>query len=79
LCRRTAIGRLVKWWFPARLFGIRHKNSYFERTTRDEIREWKREQEITRRLGFRDPPSPFPLPLPGLVTLVGAAPRPAPV
>ena len=24
-CRRTAIGRLVKWWFPARYFGVRHK------------------------------------------------------
>ena len=23
-CQRTAIGRLVRWWFPARLFGIRH-------------------------------------------------------
>jgi hypothetical protein len=44
-CRRTAIGRLVKWWFPARLFGIRHKSSFFDRMTVDEIREWKREQE----------------------------------
>jgi hypothetical protein len=43
-CRRTAIG-LVKWWFPARVFGIRHKNNFFERMTWDEIREWKREQE----------------------------------
>lgn len=24
-CRRTAVGRAVKWWFPARYFGIRHK------------------------------------------------------
>jgi hypothetical protein len=24
-CRRTALGRAVKWWFPARYFGIRHK------------------------------------------------------
>jgi hypothetical protein len=44
-CRRTALGRAVKWWFPARLFGIRHKNRFFARMTWDEIREWKREQE----------------------------------
>ena len=24
-CRRTALGRAVKWWFPGRLFGLRHK------------------------------------------------------
>ena len=29
-CRRTRIGRAVKWWFPARYFGIRHKNSFFD-------------------------------------------------
>jgi hypothetical protein len=38
----------VKWWFPARYFGIRHKNSWFENKfkgwTDDQIREWKREQ-----------------------------------
>ena len=44
-CRRTAIGRLVKWWFPARLFGIRHKSGFFDRMTVEEIPEWKREQE----------------------------------
>jgi hypothetical protein len=44
-CRRTAIGRTVKWWFPARWFGIRHKNSFFEGMTWDEIAEWKRQQE----------------------------------
>ena len=43
-CRRTAIGRAVKWWFPARWFGIHHKNSFFDGMSRDEIREWKREQ-----------------------------------
>jgi predicted enzyme related to lactoylglutathione lyase len=26
-CRRTTLGRAVKWWFPARYFGLRHKNS----------------------------------------------------
>ncbi|HET8892799.1 MAG TPA: hypothetical protein VFM96_01705 [Gaiellaceae bacterium] len=24
-CNRTALGRLVKWWFPARYFGLKHK------------------------------------------------------
>jgi hypothetical protein len=24
-CRRTRIGRLVRWWFPARYFGLRHR------------------------------------------------------
>jgi hypothetical protein len=23
-CNRTVMGRLFKWWFPARWFGIRH-------------------------------------------------------
>ncbi len=35
-CRRTTVGRAVKWWFPARRFGIRHKNTRLE--------EWKRSQ-----------------------------------
>ena len=25
-CRRTAIGRAVKWWFPGRCFGLYHKS-----------------------------------------------------
>jgi hypothetical protein len=29
-CRRTAVGRAVKWWFPARYFGIHHKNDALE-------------------------------------------------
>jgi hypothetical protein len=33
-CRRTALGRLVKWWFPGRWFGLRHKNR--------ELEQWKR-------------------------------------
>jgi hypothetical protein len=44
-CRRTTIGRAVKWWFPARFFGLRHKNSFFHGMTSSEIRAWKREQE----------------------------------
>jgi hypothetical protein len=47
-CRRTTIGRAVKWWFPARWFGIRHKNSWYDKTfagwSDDDIRAWKRAQ-----------------------------------
>ena len=45
-CRRTAIGRAVKWWFPARMFGIHHQNQVFEGMSKDEIREWKRRQAL---------------------------------
>ena len=45
-CRRTAVGRLVKWWFPARYFGIHHQNGTFEGKTDEEIREWKRRQAL---------------------------------
>lgn len=47
-CRRTAIGRAVKWWFPARYFGIHHKVSFFDGWTPDQIREWKRGQQDKR-------------------------------
>jgi hypothetical protein len=43
-CRRILVGRLVKWWFPARWFGIHHKYAAFGGMTRDEVREWKRAQ-----------------------------------
>jgi hypothetical protein len=36
-CRRTKIGRLVKWWFPARYFGIQHKNTALARWKRDNL------------------------------------------
>jgi len=36
-CRRTAVGRGVKWWFPARLFGLHHKNAA--------LAQWKRDQD----------------------------------
>jgi hypothetical protein len=45
-CRRTAIGRAVKWWLPARWFGIHHQNRVFDGMSRDEIREWKRRQAL---------------------------------
>jgi hypothetical protein len=44
-CRRTRIGRLVKWWFPARWFGIRHKNGFFSGMSFSKIRAWKRDRE----------------------------------
>jgi hypothetical protein len=25
-CNRTALGRAVKWWFPGRVVGLRHKS-----------------------------------------------------
>ncbi|GAB3792182.1 hypothetical protein GCM10027601_38820 [Nocardioides ungokensis] len=36
-CRSTAIGRAVKWWFPARFVGLHHKSGHSA--------EWKRDQE----------------------------------
>jgi len=36
-CRRTRIGRAVKWWFPARLFGVRHQGGV--------TMEWKRARD----------------------------------
>jgi hypothetical protein len=45
-CRRTALGRAVKWWFPARYFGLHHKNHVFDGMTEDQIREWKRRQTL---------------------------------
>jgi hypothetical protein len=44
-CNRTFIGWLVKWWFPARWFGIRHKSSFFDGMSWRDIRGWKRQQE----------------------------------
>ena len=36
-CRRTALGRAVKWWLPSRPFGPHHKASGSA--------EWKRRQD----------------------------------
>lgn len=36
-CRRTALGRAVKWWFPAGLFGISHNGAASA--------DWKRSQD----------------------------------
>jgi hypothetical protein len=35
-CRRTVLGRAVKWWFPGRYFGLHHKNRA--------LAEWKQTQ-----------------------------------
>jgi len=37
-CRRTRIGRAVKWWFPAGWFGIRHVGPGSA--------DWKRRQDV---------------------------------
>ena len=36
-CNRTALGRVVKWWFPARYFGLHHKGR--------QTAEWKRARD----------------------------------
>ena len=35
-CRRTAVGRAIKWWSPARFIGLHHKSSA--------TAEWKRQR-----------------------------------
>ena len=45
-CRRTVIGRAVKWWFPARYFGLHHKNEMFAGMSDAEIREFKRGHDL---------------------------------
>jgi len=39
-CSRTSLGRLVKWWFPARLIGLHHKN--------DAVAAWKQDRDPGR-------------------------------
>ena len=52
-CRRTAVGRAVKWWFPARRFGLHHKNTRLEDWKRSRppgaLEAWKRDQEHRSR------------------------------
>jgi catechol 2,3-dioxygenase-like lactoylglutathione lyase family enzyme len=47
-CRRTALGRAVKWWFPGRYFALQHKNRALEewklRQPRGALQAWKRRQ-----------------------------------
>jgi hypothetical protein len=52
-CNRSSIGRAVKWWFPARWFGIHHKHTYINGMTGAERAEWKRQQDA------RDVADPF--------------------
>jgi len=46
-CNRTALGRLVKWWFPGRYFGLQHKNREIEAMKRngDDVAQWKRDRQ----------------------------------
>ena len=44
-CNRTALGRAVKWWFPARWFGIEHKHTRIQNMAPAEREEWKRQQD----------------------------------
>jgi len=47
-CQRTALGRAVKWWLPARYFGLHHKNHALEQWKLahpdGDPAEWKRVQ-----------------------------------
>jgi hypothetical protein len=51
-CNRTALGRAVKWWFPARFFGIQHKNHALEEWQDShpagDPRRWKQAQDERR-------------------------------
>ena len=48
-CRRTALGRLCKWWFPARKLGLHHKSRALEDWKQSRpagaLEDWKREQD----------------------------------
>jgi len=43
------VGRAVKWWFPARYFGVHHKNTRLAEWKRSQspgaLEAWKREQD----------------------------------
>ena len=47
-CKRTALGRLVRWWFPGRYFGLHHKSRALENWKRSQqpgtLADWKRRQ-----------------------------------
>jgi hypothetical protein len=45
-CQRTRLGRIFRWWFPGRYFGMPHKNRGIEELKRAGIdpAEWKRQQ-----------------------------------
>ncbi|MFL6016533.1 MAG: VOC family protein [Gaiellaceae bacterium] len=49
-CRRTTLGRAFRWWFPARWFGIQHKNATLQEWKRDHpdlAAAWKQERAAT--------------------------------
>ena len=46
-CRRTTLGRVFRWWFPARFFGLHHRNAALEewkRTQPGQAAAWKRDE-----------------------------------
>jgi hypothetical protein len=51
-CQRTSIGRAVKWWFPARFFGLHHKNralaEWKRQQTGEALADWKRQKDPDR-------------------------------
>jgi hypothetical protein len=48
-CRRTAVGRAVKWWLPGRYVGLQHKNralaAWKAGRPPGALQEWKRRQQ----------------------------------
>lgn len=46
-CRRTALGRAVKWWFPGRWFGLHHKSRAVAEVKRTggDVAAWKRDRD----------------------------------
>jgi len=47
-CRRTTLGRAVRWWLPARYLGLQHKNGALEEWKQGQppgaLQAWKRRQ-----------------------------------
>ena len=50
----------MKWWFPARWFGIRHKHTFIDGMTPDQRAEWKRQEDVRdglhQMVGWQDQP-----------------------
>jgi hypothetical protein len=40
-CQRTRLGRVFRWWFPGRYFGLPHKSAH--------TAEWKRSHDPSAR------------------------------
>jgi len=53
-CRTNPLGRAVRWWFPARYFGIQHKRrallpQWQHAQPQGDPRTWKRAQDERRK------------------------------